>query len=98
MPIYQFFCKKCDKNFDELCSYEENSNNFPNVRCPHCKAKKVEKLVSACSVSFTNPGDTSKWDSFSYRAGFNMDKAKTERRIAEKNSHMGGTKRIYGEE
>lgn len=96
--MYQFVCKKCKNTFDELCSYEDNKNNFPKVKCPACKSKKIEKEVSACSVSFTNPGSTSKWDSFSYRAGYNMDKAKTERRIAEKNSHMGGTKKIYGEE
>ena len=49
-----------------------------------CKSKRVEKLISMpADVVFTNPGGTSKWDNFSYRAGYNMEKAKEERRAAE---------------
>lgn len=98
MPIYEFSCQKCKKDFEEICTFEEAENNYKKVVCPECNSKKIKKKVSSCSVTFTNPGNTSKWDSFSYRAGYNMDKAKTERRIAEKTSHMGGTKKIYGEE
>lgn len=98
MPIYEFTCKKCKNNFEEMCTFKEAEKNFSGVSCPGCKSKRIKKLVSSCSVAFTNPGNTSKWDSFSYRAGYNMEKAKTERRVAEKTSHMGGTKKIYGEE
>jgi hypothetical protein len=54
-------------------------------------------VLSSFGLSFTNPGESSKWESFSYRAGYNMDKAKTERRIAERTSKMGTAKDIYGE-
>lgn len=39
--------------------------------------------MDAPNLVFTNPKDTSKWDNFGYRAGFNMEKAKKERRDAE---------------
>ena len=56
-----------------------------------CKNKKCEKYM-------TGPerikGCINK-DSFTYRAGANMEKAKGERRAAEKASHMGGTDEIY---
>jgi hypothetical protein len=65
--------------------------------CEHCGSKSKEKVLSSFGLSFTNPGESSKWESFSYRAGYNMDKAKTERRIAERTSKMGTAKDIYGE-
>jgi hypothetical protein len=43
------------------------------------------------NVQFAQPWESSKWDSFSYRAGYNMMKAKQERVTAEKNSSVGAT-------
>jgi putative FmdB family regulatory protein len=80
MPIYEFECNKCNAKFDELCS----SSEVENVRCSSCNSKKVTRLFSSnVYVKFTNPKDTSKWDNFEYRAGYNMEKAKEERRQAE---------------
>lgn len=72
-------------------------NKYKGVACEFCGSKSKEKVPSSFGTTFTSPGDSSKWDSFSYRAGYNMDKAKTERRIAERNSKMGTAKDIYGE-
>jgi hypothetical protein len=52
------------------------------VKCAKCK-KKADSKFGAPNLIFANPKDTSKWDNFSYRAGFNMEKAKGERRAAE---------------
>jgi putative FmdB family regulatory protein len=95
MPIYEFECLGCKKNYEVLLSYNGNQSS---IKCEHCGSKKKTKLVSNCSIAFASPGSSSKWDSFSYRAGYNMDKAKKERHIAERNSKMGGTKDIYGDE
>lgn len=62
-----------------MCRFDETNK----VKCEACKSWKVDKLISTCSVTFGNPKDTSKWDSFDYRAGYNMEKAKGERRAAE---------------
>jgi putative FmdB family regulatory protein len=95
MPIYEFECLDCKKKYEVLCGYDYKQNS---IKCEACGSKKKTKLVSNCSVTFASPGESSKWESFSYRAGYNMDKAKKERTIAERNSRMGGTKDIYGEE
>jgi putative FmdB family regulatory protein len=95
MPIYEFLCKDCKKKYEVICGYEYDNNS---IVCDYCGSKKKTKLVSNCSVAFASPGESSKWESFSYRAGYNMDKAKKERMIAEKNSKMGGTKDIYGDD
>lgn len=80
MPTYNFHCKKCDSYFEDLCSFDE----IESVKCVNCTSKRVEKLISLpAGVVFKNPSDTSKWDSFSYRAGYNAEKAKAERRAAE---------------
>ena len=42
MPMYEFRCNKCSKNFEELASADEK------VACPHCGSKDTERLMSAC--------------------------------------------------
>lgn len=92
MPIYDFECKKCSKEYSELTEYDE-TGKYKGVKCPHCKSKRKTRLLGGCgpgpAAVFTNPKDTSKWDNFSYRAGHNMENAKAERRAAEAQSHMG---------
>ena len=89
MPIYQFECLKCSARYEELTSYDE-SDKYKDVKCPQCKSKKKKRTFDYnVSLTFGNPKESSKWDNFSYRAGHNMEKAKTERREAEGKSHMG---------
>ena len=80
MPTYDFHCKKCDCYFEELCTWSESEK----MKCHLCKSKKVERLIAgAPAAMFSNPKESSKWDNFEYRAGYNMDKAQGERRAAE---------------
>ncbi|MDD5205181.1 MAG: zinc ribbon domain-containing protein [Desulfobacterales bacterium] len=44
MPIYEYHCKKCQKNFECLILGSD-----PAVCCPECKGKKVERVLSSCS-------------------------------------------------
>jgi|APGre2960657444_1045066.scaffolds.fasta_scaffold490376_1 putative FmdB family regulatory protein len=83
MPFYEFICKKCNSEYEDLCKYDP-TEKYKDVECPKCKSKKKEKIVSAAIVTFSNPVGTSKFESFEYRAGYNMEKAKSERRAAEK--------------
>jgi hypothetical protein len=43
------------------------------------------------SVQFAQPWESSKWDSFEYRAGYNMMKARRDRAAAESTSNVGST-------
>ena len=43
MPIYEYACKACDRTFEELVLRRSDEDD---VRCPKCKGKRVEKLVS----------------------------------------------------
>ncbi len=90
MPLYVFQCtiKKCKTEvFEVLCRRDE----IEKVVCPGCDSKKIEKLLTTPNVQFTNPQNSSKWDSFTYRAGYNLDKAKGDRRNAQAQSHVGAT-------
>ncbi len=40
MPIYEFFCKKCHHEFEELVF----GADMP--QCPHCGAAESQKLMS----------------------------------------------------
>ncbi|MGD8562384.1 MAG: zinc ribbon domain-containing protein [Desulfarculaceae bacterium] len=41
MPIYEFHCPKCEKNFETLVM-----RNDEEVRCPECQCKGVVRLMS----------------------------------------------------
>ena len=43
MPIYEYACKACDRTFEELVLRRSDEDE---VRCPKCKGRRVEKLVS----------------------------------------------------
>lgn len=89
MPIYKFECTKCNEVYEEMTSYDE-SGKYKGIKCPACKSKRKRRRFDYdVAITFADPTNTSKFDNFSYRAGHNMEKAKTERRNAESKSHMG---------
>lgn len=44
MPIFEFRCQKCGKEFEELILPSDS-----RITCPDCKGEEVEKLISICS-------------------------------------------------
>lgn len=46
MPIYEFTCKNCHKEFEQLMF---KSDDKPV--CPYCQSNEAQKLMSACSSS-----------------------------------------------
>lgn len=43
MPLYEFVCTKCEKDFESLV---RSSNWEGSVVCPHCGSKKLTKKLS----------------------------------------------------
>jgi len=43
MPIFEYHCTKCDKDFEVLVLGNQS------VTCPDCNGKKVKKLLSVVS-------------------------------------------------
>jgi putative FmdB family regulatory protein len=43
MPIFEYTCKKCKKQFEEIVFGQDEE-----VTCPHCGSTKTEKLMSCC--------------------------------------------------
>lgn len=58
MPIYEYRCTKCDKEFECLILGSDN-----DISCPDCDNEIVERLMSSCSFkssgSFTPPTGSS---------------------------------------
>ncbi|MBN1503517.1 MAG: zinc ribbon domain-containing protein [Candidatus Eisenbacteria bacterium] len=46
MPIYEFKCSVCGKEFEKLCPVGKDRG----VRCPECGASKTERLFSVFGV------------------------------------------------
>lgn len=46
MPIYEFHCEDCDKNFESLVMI---ASALDSVTCKHCKSSNIKKLISATS-------------------------------------------------
>ena len=44
MPIYEYLCMKCKKDFEFLTLGKGDS-----VLCPECKSSNVKRQISACS-------------------------------------------------
>lgn len=51
MPIYEFHCRKCGTDFEELTSL----SGVASVVCSHCGSKRVDKLMSAFAVQGSDP-------------------------------------------
>ena len=52
MPIYEYACGACGHRFEEW----QKMSDKPVRTCPKCKAKKVEKLISATSFHLKGGG------------------------------------------
>ena len=52
MPIYEYECKGCGLIFEELQSF----NDKPIKKCPECKSKKVERLISLSAFHLQGTG------------------------------------------
>jgi len=51
MPIYEYVCEKCGKEFEYLVFGSEEPD-----ACPACSHKKVGRLMSACSFKSKGSG------------------------------------------
>ena len=45
MPIYEFACKKCKKEFEELVFKTDEP-----VHCPKCNSSQVKRLMSVAAI------------------------------------------------
>jgi len=92
MPTYLFQCKKCKNEYYDLVNYDA-TGKYPKVKCPKCKSKSKEQLITTCAFQFAQPEGTDKWNSDSkghdYRFKHNVPKVQDERKMAEAMSHMG---------
>lgn len=95
MPFYEFECKKCEKVYSEIATFDE-TNKYKGVQCPHCGCKRKKKLMSVCNFTFTNPVGSKRWNSESsghdYRFHHNLPKVIAERQAAEEH---GGSAAPY---
>lgn len=90
MPLYEFQCKKCNHKYDEIVPYDE-SDKYPDVKCPECGSAKKDKLLSCCNFKFAQPEGTDRWNNsqdYRWKAHY-LPKALKEREQAEALSHMG---------
>ncbi len=54
MPLYEYRCEKCGRVTEFLESFQSRAEHV----CPHCRAKRMSKLISSCAVS-DNAGKSS---------------------------------------
>lgn len=52
MPLYEYFCKKCDHEFEEL----QKMTDKPVKKCPNCGANQAQKKVSLSGFQLKGSG------------------------------------------
>ena len=52
MPIYEYACDDCEKNFEVFVGI----NDVPVQECKHCAGKNIRKLISNCSFQLKGTG------------------------------------------
>jgi len=95
MAFYEFKCKKCGEEYEELVWTYDETGKWPTVKCPECGSKSKKKLVSRAKCAFTNPVGTDLYESsHDYRHNHNMNRdggVRDQRAAAEAASHVGPT-------
>jgi putative FmdB family regulatory protein len=61
MPIYEYLCDKCEREFEA----EQRITDEPIRSCPHCRSRKVRRLISQTSFVLKGGG----WYSDLYSSG-----------------------------
>jgi putative FmdB family regulatory protein len=59
MPIYEYRCNQCDREFSELFL---NPREISKVRCKYCQSQNLTKLVSSFSVHQTEESRLANFD------------------------------------
>jgi len=59
MPIYEYRCNKCEKEFSQLIL---NPKEIGQVRCKFCNSSNLTKLLSSFSVHQTEESRLSSFD------------------------------------
>ena len=52
MPIYEFHCRKCDKDSELLV----RSSDWKGEKCPHCGSTQLVKKLSVFSSTVSEAG------------------------------------------
>lgn len=59
MPIYEYHCNRCQKEFSHLLL---NLNEEKNIKCKYCGSKTLRKLISSFSVHQTEASRLANFD------------------------------------
>lgn len=54
MPLYEYKCKRCGTEYEELVSMSATQN----PPCPGCASNNVERKMSACAASGSSCGSS----------------------------------------
>src|SRR5262245_24889715 len=52
MPVYEYACEKCRREFE----VEQRISDDPIKSCPHCRSRKVKRLISRTSFVLKGSG------------------------------------------
>jgi putative FmdB family regulatory protein len=53
MPIYDFKCQVCNKEFEMILKMDQDITGYPGCENPECSVKKIP---STCGIKFNGSG------------------------------------------
>ena len=92
MPIYDYHCAKCDREFE----VEQRITEDPIKTCPHCRSRKVKRLISQTSFVLKGGGWYSDlYSSSSGKKDDGGDKSESKTDSGETKSDSGDTSATF---
>lgn len=58
MPVYEYRCRKCGKEYEIRASMSEYARGLKTV-CPECGSEESERVISLAAILGGSPGGSS---------------------------------------
>jgi len=87
LPVYEYFCLKCQKRFNQYLTYSEYGHK--SVQCPHCQGQQVRRRIGRIRVTRSEESRLENFSDIERLDGIENDPRELGRMIRRMGSEVG---------